>query len=86
MTAEQALQFAFDWPAWPFLNPRCVTCGRGVRRANLIEHLDSSHPGWLDAWNDVLCKCLGCDAMSCGLPYCDECPADNTPGYRSTIL
>ena len=26
-----------------------------------------------------MCKCPGCDEMSCGLPDCDECKADQEP-------
>jgi hypothetical protein len=25
------------------------------------------------------CRCRGCDEMSCGLPDCDECHADQVP-------
>lgn len=37
-----------------------------------------------------MCRCPGCDEMSCGLPDCDECDADQVsrllcctvPGYE----
>lgn len=54
MTAQEALSFAFDWSPVPFVNPRCCTCGKGVRRALAIAHMDIEHPGWLEAWNDAL--------------------------------
>jgi hypothetical protein len=54
MSAEDALQFAFDWSPVPFVNPRCCTCGAGVRRAQLVDHMNTRHPGWLAEWNAAL--------------------------------
>lgn len=54
MTAEEALVFAFDWPDIRFLLPCCCTCRAFVRRARLIEHMDTRHPGWLERWNAMI--------------------------------
>jgi hypothetical protein len=64
-----AVVFAYDWPpGWaPMLNPRCCTCGAGVRRARLIEHQDQAHPGWLAAWNAAL-QAAGADNAGLGDP------------------
>jgi hypothetical protein len=51
---QAVLLFVCDWPAVPFLNPRCNLCGRGVRRALLIAHMAAVHPGWAEAWNAAL--------------------------------
>jgi hypothetical protein len=55
MNADQALRFAFDWPAIPLLfKPKCNMCGQFVRADRALLHANMQHPGWLDEWNKAL--------------------------------